>query len=401
VEIRPLILSPTPTCTPTITPKATELPYPVISPPPGLDYRTEEGLWRVNASGERELLLKIAEDEDGWLSPDGKYILLFDYNTIEWYSKWYLNRPDLFIIPTGSYSKIQLVPSGTDRFCEARWVDRPRMIVIVILESEDRFGYDCSGRTAYYTLDGKIHLLSNDEGWGRPDNSPNGRTIAFDKLGMPWLYHWETGATPFDWKAYKFPASEIGSMADPSWSPSGNLLAWTVDGVVEGETQFGIGIFDMRERTSRFLYPYDTREFEGSRTDIAWSSDENYISITRHAGDIFFVLSVDGTSHYKQLVEGNDWSPIDPWYSQLNRSDENGPWELRIETPGGGLVHKQEIPSISGKEIYDYWSSEGKYLVIAYYNYGEPGDILLALETASWKLSQVDLPEDSSFAFWP
>lgn len=156
------------------------------------------------------------------------------------------------------------------------WPARPDTVVFGSVTEED-----CCWAPGFLTtvrLDGSGHeILDEEESSYSPfAPSPDGQTIAYDRAGTPWLYHWDTGPAPL--RPEEFGLSDLidPSFVSPAWSPDGKQLAWVVFNSPVGK--LSIGVFDLVLRTARLLHPYEPAGFDGIVPGPVWSPDGRWLS---------------------------------------------------------------------------------------------------------------------------
>ena len=310
------------TKTPTIAPKAsataTAIPIPAVSAPAGIVYRTQHGLFVTELTGKSRLLLELSEHEWAYLSPNKTHALVFDYSFVN------TNVPIQSTVDLHTGQWTPLYPQVGHNLCPFYWLNN-QFLVTTLLPDEADPGYSCArGTPAYIRQDGTGLTIVDQSGfgYGSPAASPTGQSIAYDIEGEPRLYEWGKQNIRFDVTAYDFPIMSEAIFTDPSWSNSGEKLAWTVSGKLDGGKQQGIAVFDLRQKTSAFLFPYDVIDYEGSRPEIVWSGDDNFILFGGYDNSeqdfIARILSIDGKT-VRKLDRDRflRWSPRDAIFAVM------------------------------------------------------------------------------------
>ena len=300
---------------PTPTPPVT------VAPPPGLVYRTTDGLWRVDANGKPQQLLPNPEAQ---LSPDGQRAL-------------YTNEQGVWVVDLATGEERNLLAAGGYHYwCCPRWAGNE-----MVLFGSWPEGSDPGPSTGYLTAaaaDGSwVRVLDQTSvSYGLPAASPDGQTIAYDRSGTAWLYHWESGPEPFGVVAYNLPPSKSIKIGSPAWSPDGRQLAWVVGGGFGDGWRIGIAVFDLEARASRLLHPYDPLGVGGWPGAPVWSPDGQWLAyLLAHATDPaqsgLWVLRADGQDERWLGNGGNPvWSPEGRWFvfTQPIAEQETAVWLL-------------------------------------------------------------------------
>jgi hypothetical protein len=142
---------------------------------------------------------------------------------------------------TGSMNRLEC--------CPLWWPARPETI---LFGSWDKDGWEPSlGALTTMQVDGSgYRILDGEPSYGLPAPSPNGQTVAYGGGQTAWLYRWNSGPEVFDPTDYGLRVHRIGSA---SWAPDGTQLAWVVGAYLSEGWRLGIGVFDLKARTSRLL----------------------------------------------------------------------------------------------------------------------------------------------------
>ncbi len=371
------------------TATATKTPLPAIAPLPGMVYRTDEGLWRVDDNGKSTQLLEVAKETSIALSPDGTRILYgTDADPSDHYSVAEQQSNKYSVIDLSTKSEVKLVPDSKYAACDtAWWAARPSTVLTMVQPITDVGGIICVGIPALFSLrDGTFQTIGTEStGDFTLAAAPDGKTLAFDQSGVPWLYRMGFGAKTLDTAQYGFPKLTDAFFSNPAWSPDGHQLAWVVAGMRGDKLQQGIVIFNLQNQTSRFLFPYEIEGFDGGRSYIVWSADNKHFAVSNFGKELMWVLSVDGTNTCFEEPAGKPlWSPNGQWLAYSGRGGT-----LKVYSPKDQTV--KEI----GNGAPLKWSPNSQRLIL---NSNDQGLQLVDLDT--WNLKRVDLPQDTSILDW-
>jgi Tol biopolymer transport system component len=242
-------------------------------------------------------------------------------------------------------------------------------------------------------------LGENPTSYGPPSISPDGTTVAFDQSGIPYLFDWTNGVQSFDYSSFGFPELEEPVMTHPSWSPDSNQLAWIVAGIKNGEWQHGIGLFDLRDRNSQFLFPYEVEGFDGGRSIIYWNPNQEHIAVWNHGRDLLWIFSTSGTvelkgeAHSLYSIQGSPWNASGEWLVSTINDQELGKYGAYVISADGKESYK------IGETVVVLWSPDGNWLILSNSHWRSPGEKWL-IETGSWESQKLALPDDAYIIDW-
>ncbi len=312
-----------------------------IDPPAGLAYRTEEGLWRVQADGQSVLLV---DRPDAVLSPDHTHAV-------------YAEDGDVWLIDVRTGERRNLTETSARIAMFPRWWPARPDTILFSSWPKDGWGPSTGYMTVVRTDGSGYHVLEEQQvSYGLPAPSPDGQLIAYDREGTPWLYRQGVGPESLDPARYGLRRQGMLRIASPAWSPDGKQLAWVVGNYSDGEEVMGIGVFDLVKQTVQFLHPHDPLGFGGWPPAPVWSPDGAWLA--------YHVLS-------------DDFVKSGVWVLRADGSDE------QFLGSGSGPV----------------WSPGGRWLAFTYTTPNGESAIRLA-EVGAWRLRHVILPEDAALVDW-
>jgi Tol biopolymer transport system component len=322
------------TTTPTPWPTSTATPLPIvpppsvgIAPPPGLIYKTNDGLWRVEADGKPTKL--IDQVYGVAISPDGNRLLAIES----------VSAPQtLWLIDLKTGQRRNLTENfGRVVCCPVWWSGRPDWVLFQSWVPGDE-APDAGYLTATRLDSQKQRVLdSTNRSNGLPAPAPNGRTIAYDRYGEAWLYDWSGNSQQFDPQAYGL--QNIQRIASPAWSPDGKNLAWYIGGDFEQGWQVGLAVFNLEAKTGQLLHLYTTVGRGGWFDAPTWSPDGRWLAftaedqnqaqaglwITRADGQEEHLIAVEGGRNYSPPVR----SPEGRWLAAGRTLYEVGVWQAQ------------------------------------------------------------------------
>ena len=385
-----------PTKTPTTasqTPMSSPTPMPLIPPPVGLVYQTGEGWWRINASGQAQLRLPVSDSEEILtVSPDATFALIATPP-----GQWPFQSYFLINLSTGERIPLRFDNSTLCSY-ERGWISTPETALVYIIQPlEHATGYACYGMPAVITTDGRVlPFASQGNSWSLLDQSPDGSRFAFELDRLPFLFdYWSSSFERFNPNEYGYIEPDTYFIT-PSWSPSGNFLAWAVT----TPSEQGIVIFDLKNHSSRFLSPYTFLRGEGRAVLMCWSADEKYIYAEGSGGaDEGYIITVDGSNatYFAPYGFYPSCSPKDLWFTTYYRRSVN------IYSYDGTILFSQAFyePYI----ISTAWVDGGSYLLLQGSEWNWASDTLdytyWLLEAGTWLFYQLDLPTDVETVYYP
>ena len=328
---------------PSFAPLAVPSTQPTFTPVPGIPgliYVDEVGLWQV--AGNWQPTLVAGTNSGTILSPDGQRAI-------------YNDGGDLWIVDLDTMKERNLTrDSGRIHCCPQWWPARPGTIIFGSWPVNSDLG-PTSGYLSMVRDDGRGYTILDEEvssnALAAP--SPDGQTIAYDRAGTAWLYHWESGSAPLDLTAWGLEG--VQRIGGPAWSPDGRHLAWTV-AIQNPDWRIAIVVLDMEEQTAAILHPYQNAGRGGWFPPPRWSPDGRWLAFETEDVDPaargMWVVAADGSSgHYLGPGMRPFWSPDGHWltYSGFEATGggqvpvtwlvEAGSWyTIRMELPEGATV---------------------------------------------------------------
>jgi hypothetical protein len=350
----PTPVPPTPT---PVTSGGGEAPVPF-----GLIYQGAGGLYHVNADGESARILELGEaGPSTWpaVSPDGAQIL-------------YAEDEDIWLadVATGERRNLTQTPDRSE--CCPQWaLDQPDVILFSswpLGEGGMDFGHATLARLddvgAGQASDYRV-LDDSRVSYTLPALSSDGRTVAYDLAGQPWLYGQETGPESFDLAPYGLPDDPELKLYSPAWSLDGRRLAWLVsDCRQEGGCQRSVGVFDLEPQTARLMHPHWPAGMGGQPPAPIWSPD-------------------------------GQWLAFAAW---AETPDESGVWVLRVDGQGEDEHHLATGRGRGSPEVV--WSPDGEWLAIGDSAQGEDPKRFYLAEVGTWTLHSLDLPAEAYLVAW-
>jgi Tol biopolymer transport system component len=326
--------APTPTRAATLPPS---------DPLPGLVFTVVEadkgavGPWLVEADGQSK---QLSDKYLPALSPDRTQLLFTSYGDI-WLSDF----------TTGKTRNLTKTRNDAEAFYQW-WPAHPDLIVFLYKPNDSTA--PLAGYLATTKPDGTNYLLLDEEVGSKspPDLSPDGRSIAFDLNGRPWVYNFGAGKMPIFPKTFQEP---FQAAVNPEWSPDSRQIAWQIHGLSGGAN--------------------------GSSATAVLSLDTMMVTLLHR----YAAAEGNGTGYYHLA-----WSPSGEWLAAANPAElpEEGKISLWVMSPDGS----EEVHL--GPGSLPIWSPDGKMLVYS----TEEG--AFAVKAGEWNPFRVTLPETAQVIDW-
>jgi hypothetical protein len=203
-----------------------------------LVYRTDEGLWIIDAGGEPSF---VFDEPAARLSADGRYALFQpEYD------------PDIWLADLTTGERRNLT-EGSNRYNGLpQWWPGQQDVIIFGSTAEQgiSFGYPTVVRT-----DGSDYRLLDQEMGGPFALSLDGELLAYGSFGESGriIRH---GSEPEDFHPSDY-GLDVDKLFQPTWSPDGRQLAWKVSG--DPETHgwaLGVAVFDLENKKAELVHTY-------------------------------------------------------------------------------------------------------------------------------------------------
>jgi Tol biopolymer transport system component len=299
---------PAATALPAETSAATEVVRPAVSPTPGETKPMPGLVYTESVAGEGQVgpflvgadgtSTQLADKTEPALSPDRTQVLYSKDNDI-----WILN------LAAGKSKNLTRTKDRIEKDYQW-WPAHPDLIVFhyqPIDEEGPGAGYLTSMKP-----DGSNVLLLEDIPSNSPAAlSPDGRSIAYDRLGEPWIYNFGAGKMPI------FPRSftKFHLAVNPAWSPDSRRIAWQLFGIPTAEDENSeVAVLDLDTLTVGELHQYTVVGGSGiSPHHLAWSPDGKWLAVANQ-GELskvsLWVMSPDGSEEHP-IGDGDlpIWSP--------------------------------------------------------------------------------------------
>jgi Tol biopolymer transport system component len=255
--------------TPTSLPTESETPQPTplpVDPTAGLVYTTAEGLWRIAANGEAELLVN---QPFARLSPDGKTVVYERNDDSE-------GGNDIWLVDLTNGEQRNL--THTPDLFEVGPEFWPGRSDAVVFGTGEEPGMGNRNLPTIINLDGSGYKIIDLDDGGSRVMSPDGEMIAYngyDPTGK--IYRWNESPELFNPAQYGINVKTLVFLA---FSPDSRYLAAKVIGDLtnDGRTRFGFTIFDLETKTSRSIHIYDPQGGGMVPDYFSWSPDGQWIA---------------------------------------------------------------------------------------------------------------------------
>jgi hypothetical protein len=375
-----------PAAAPTLTPTQASL----TPPPPGIVYRSDEGTFITLQGGSRQQLSEPGgQVEAGAASPDGRFRLVSEDGR-------------QILVDLGEGQRVEIWPRGGLNLCPFAWVWAQPALLYTTLLPEGAYPELGCARGSPALLDPQSQALTLlDEaasGLGGLAISPDGRRMAYDLKGAPWLVTFSgqssrLEAAPMDLAQLTGLSLPNIRLADPAWSPSGELLAWTFH-TAGAEAQGGVVVLDLAGGAAQRFTPFDVSRGESHHPQLIFSPAGTHLILRHYRQEAGLFASpvlalADGSI---RTLEGffSQWSPAGGWLLVEKSLSGDDPCRLAVESPDGA----QRLPICRGDQAW--WSPDEKLLLTWPYN----REAFWVTHLASGELIPVDLPPGVHILSW-
>ena len=246
---------------------------PPVTPPAGLVYRAPDGLWRVGAGGQPQLLTERA---NALPAPDAAHAVYMDDER----EVWLINLAD------GSERP---VAEGVPFSRLYQWGDARTLLVGVWLAPGESDGNGVGHMATVDVETGRLQVI--DEAYvslGRPALAPDGKSVAYDvspfhtsvaRTGVAhtgYVYHPLRGSQPIDVGPIAPSGGEqLLRLYNPAWSPDGAQLAW----LVGAEAMTRLVVFDLGRETATVLLVWSAAQSGALPPAPTWSPDGKWLAV--------------------------------------------------------------------------------------------------------------------------
>jgi Tol biopolymer transport system component len=291
-------------------------------------------------------------------------------------------------------------------FCYGVWWEAQPDILVAVVEPEELYeGFACEGIPALYDVSGELlDIIGEEPTYSQHLSlSSDGASIAFNEGPEPSIYRIGEGSHILETMEYGFIELEGAIFSHPSWSPTGERIAWVVTAEQSGEGLQGIGIFDLQDEDAFFLFPYRVVGTY-NRAYLRWSADGRYLYIENLTDNTFWILSADGEEAY-QLQHSIEWSPKGAKYAYVSYDDDESVFSLNlVSLPGEAAIPIELAPEIQqmhemGNQVDLIWGPDEESLIVVFKTW-QTGLGNWLVDLASRKASSMNLPEGSYVTDW-
>ena len=157
----------------------------------------------------------------------------------------------------------------------------PEQLLFSAVSTGEEIGPGYTGDLYIINMDGTdLRTIDNEHNAANFAASPDGQTIAYGAGETGFLYRRDTGIEVFDPRQYGMESPKGQAVTSPSWSPTGDQLAWIVFGFFDGGSTQGIGIFDLRNMTFRLIHPFQALGGDFTPPPVKWSPDGEWLAFS-------------------------------------------------------------------------------------------------------------------------
>ena len=250
----------------------------------GLIYRTPNGLWQIDPSGEHRMLL---DRSDALILSVDRFV--------------YAEGDDIWLQDAAAGQPVNL--TNTPDRIETIWSGDAHpagQILFTSFPVDLELGPGVTGFLTLVGLDGSgYRVLDPDNQVWRFEVSPDGLQAAYSLGPVGLFVDLATGVrTALDPADYGLEG--VTSIGSPSWSPDGGRISWVVGFQPEDGQPFtfGLAVFDLQAGTARILHPHELPGMDGYPPPAIWRPDGQWLAYTAFDADFsrggIWLLNADG-----------------------------------------------------------------------------------------------------------
>lgn len=277
-----------------ITDTVTAVPEPEAALPAGLIYRSDDGLWLVDADGQPQQLTANPYVNP---SPDLARTAIWDQENA------------IIVVDLAADSEQSFSPENGRISTFFSWADLQTVLVGIWLTPQESEGPNNGHLAALDVISGRFVVLDSERLLNSlPALSPDGESIAYATLAGPILYRADTGPQPFTLAGYTgLEAFSPAVFHSPAWSSDSRRLAWIVSGPdpanPDDTWQTGLLIADLEQQTAQWLHFFTPAAMGAHPPAPVWSPDGQWLALPVNAATAeesgVWLIAADGREERK------------------------------------------------------------------------------------------------------